>query len=80
PNNAVVVVSGDVDPAQVKTLAEKYYGPIRSHTLPERRPQNEPAQMGVRRVFVKAPAENPNVMLVWRAPRLSDVEKDDDVY
>lgn len=80
PNNAVVVVSGDVDPAQVKQLAETYYGPLKPHALPDRRPQNEPAQLGVRRVFVKAPAENPHVMLAWRAPRLTDVEKDDDVY
>ncbi|BDD91424.1 pitrilysin family protein [Pandoraea sp. XJJ-1] len=80
PNNAVVVVSGDVDPAQVKQLAETYYGSLKPHALPDRRPQNEPAQLGVRRVFVKAPAENPHVMLAWRAPRLTDVEKDDDVY
>lgn len=80
PNNAVVVVSGDVDAAQVKQLAEKYYGPLQQRALPDRRPQNEPAQLGVRRIFVKAPAENPSVMLAWRAPRLTDVEKDDDVY
>lgn len=74
PNNAVVVVSGDVDPAQVKQLAETYYGSLKPHALPDRRPQNEPAQLGVRRVFVKAPAENPRDARVACA-RLTDVER-----
>lgn len=80
PSNAVIVISGDVDTKQVQQWAQQYYGSIPNHALPERRPQNEPAQMGVRRVFVKAPAENPYVLLAWRAPRLTDIEKDDDVY
>ncbi|GAB3628640.1 M16 family metallopeptidase [Pandoraea terrae] len=80
PNNAVVVVSGDVDPKQVKAWAEQYYGPIPGHALPERRPQEEPAQTGVRRVSVKAPAELPYLVMAYRAPQLHDVQKDDDVY
>lgn len=80
PNNAVVVVCGDVDPAQVKQWAEKYFGGIPARPLPQRRPQTEPAQLGERRISVKAPAENPYVALAFRAPRLKDVAADDDVY
>jgi zinc protease len=80
PNNATMVVTGDVDAQQVKTLAEKYFGKIATKSIPVTRPQNEPLQQGVRRITVKAPAENPYVALAFKAPTLRDVEKDDDVH
>ena len=80
PNNAVVVIAGDVDPQQVLKLAEKYFGPIPPKTLPKTKPQQEPAQIGIRRVNVKAPAENPFLMMAYKVPRLLDVEKDEDPY
>jgi zinc protease len=80
PNNATMVVSGDVDANAVKALAEKYFGKIKAKTLPVTRPQIEPEQRGVRRVTVKAPAENPYVVLAFKAPTLRNVEKDEDVY
>lgn len=80
PNNAIMVVTGDVDAQQVRTMAEKYFGKIPVKTLPVSKPQNEPAQNGLRRVVVKAPAENPYVVLAFKVPTLRDVEKDDDVH
>jgi zinc protease len=80
PNNATMVVSGDVDARQVHALAEKYFGKIPAKRLPIRKPQDEPPQRGVRRVSVKAPAENPYVSLAFKVPTLRDVEKDQDVY
>jgi zinc protease len=80
PNNATLVVSGDVDARQVYALAEKHFGKIPRKPLPLRKPQDEPAQRGVRRVTVKAPAENPYVALAFKVPTLRDVEKDQDVY
>lgn len=80
PNNAYVVVVGDVDHREVFRLAQKYYGPHRAQTLPERKPQNEPEQAGIRRVSVKAPAELPYLAMAWKAPKLRDVQKDRDPY
>ncbi|MCS6763946.1 MAG: insulinase family protein [Candidatus Protistobacter heckmanni] len=80
PNNAVMVIAGDVDPQEVNRLAERYYGRIKPHELPVRKPQIEPEQRGARRVTVKAPAENPSVVLAFKAPRLSNVDSDDDAY
>ncbi|MEY5002366.1 MAG: hypothetical protein RL678_175 [Pseudomonadota bacterium] len=80
PNNAVVVIAGDVDPQHVLKLAEKYFGPIPPKTLPKTKPQQEPPQLGIRRVSVKAPAENSFLMMAYKVPRLLDVEKDDDPY
>lgn len=80
PNNAVVVIAGDVDPKQVLKLAEKYFGKIPPKTLPKTKPQEEPKQIGIRRVTVKAPAENPYLMMAYKVPKLLDVEKDDEPF
>ncbi len=80
PNNATLVVSGDVDAKQVFALAKKYYGSIPSKTLAVTRPQQEPLQTGIKRVTVKAPAENPYLILAWKVPKLNDVEKDDEPF
>jgi len=80
PNNATLVVSGDVSAQKVVALAEKYFGPIPSKTIVRGKPQNEPEQHGLRRVTVKAPAENPYVILAFKVPTLREVEKDQDVY
>ena len=80
PNNAYVVVVGDVDYREVFRLARKYYGPHKSHALPDRKPQNEPEQAGIRRVSVKAPARLPYLSMAWKVPKLRDINKDRDPY
>ncbi|KIF80022.1 M16 family metallopeptidase [Noviherbaspirillum autotrophicum] len=80
PNNATMVVTGDVDAKQVFALAEKHFGKIARKPLPTTKPQIEPEQHGIRRVTVKAPAENPYVVLAFRAPTLRDVDKDVDSH
>jgi zinc protease len=80
PNNAVLVVVGDVEPREVFALAEKHFGPIAARPLPARKPQDEPAQRGIRRVTVKAPAELPYVVMAFRAPPLRDAERDWEPY
>ncbi|CAN5338090.1 pitrilysin family protein [soil metagenome] len=80
PNNATMVVSGDVNAKQVLALAEKYFGSIPAKKRPISKPQIEPLQKGIKRVTVKAPAENPYVVLGFKVPTLRDVEKDDEVH
>lgn len=76
PNNAVLIVSGDVKFEEVVKLAKQTYGVHKAKKLPERKAQDEPPQIGVRRVVVKAPAELPYVVMGFRVPRLTDIEKD----
>ena len=76
PNNAFVVVVGDVKAKEVIALAEKYYGPIKARPLPGRKPQLEPEQRGVRRLVVKAPAELPYLLMGWKCPVLRDTASD----
>lgn len=76
PRNAFVVVVGDVTADEVFALAQKYYGRMKAKPLPERKPQLEPEQRGVRRVVVKAPAELPYLVMGWKCPVLRDVDQD----
>lgn len=80
PNNAYVVVVGDVDHRQVFRLAEQTYGRHKARALPVRKPQNEPPQAGIRRVTVQAPAELPYLLMAWRTPRLIDLDHDRDPF
>ena len=74
PANAVVVVAGDVDVAQVRQLAEKYYGGIPARALPARKPREEPSQVGARRLDFKAPAEQAYVSLAFKVPSLQSLD------
>jgi len=80
PNNATMVISGDVDPKQVYALAQKHFGKIPRKDVPVTKPQTEPPQRGIKRVTVKAPAENPYVVLAFKVPALRDVEKDNESH
>ncbi len=80
PNNATLVVVGDVDHEKVFRLAKKYYGGIRSSSLPERKPQKEPVQKGMKIVHVEAPANLPYLMMGYHVPVITDAEKDWEPY
>ena len=76
PNNATLVVAGDVNADAVIALATKYFGPLASHTLPTRKPQVEPVQVGIKRLIVKAPAKVPYLVMAYHAPALRDWQQD----
>ncbi len=80
PNNAYVVISGDVDHKEVFALAQKHYGPLAGRPLPPRKAQVEPRQEGPRRITVKAPAELPVLIMGYKAPILRDIDKDSEPY
>lgn len=70
PNNATLVVSGDVDPLQVKTWAEKYFGVLQPSDITPPKPRREVEQMGERRITVKAPAKVPYLLMGYKVPVL----------
>lgn len=56
PNNAILIVAGDVEPQEVRELAETYYGVIPANPdLPERIRPQEPRQMAERRMTFEDP-------------------------
>lgn len=80
PNNATLVVVGDVDGAEVFALAKQYFGHIKEKTLPPRKPQVEPVQLGARRIEVKAPAKLPYVQMGVPVPTLVNPMHDWEPY
>ena len=80
PNNATLVVVGDVAPEEVYKLAAQYFGPLKRKTLPRRRITEEPVQLGPQQLTVRAPAELPYVLMAYRAPVLRDPDKEWEPY
>lgn len=80
PNNATVVVVGDVQTQEVYLLAKQYFGKLKPKVLPVRKPQVEPIQIGERRVNVKAPAKLPYLLMGYHVPPLLDPETDWEPY
>ena len=69
PNNAVLIVSGDVTADQVRALAEKYYGPVPAKTLPQRVRPAEPPHRAPREVVLRdARVDQPGWNRRWLAP------------
>ena len=67
PNNATMLFVGDVTPAQVFMLAEKYLEPIPAQPRPEPVRTIEPPQTGERRVTVRRPAPVPLLQMAFHA-------------
>jgi zinc protease len=80
PNNATLVVAGDVKADDVVALAKHYFGSLPARALPVRKPQVEPPQIGGKRIIVKAPAQVPYLLMAWHAPTLRDWDKDSAPY
>jgi zinc protease len=77
PNNAVLVVAGDINPDQTKAWVEKYYGSIPKGTKAIPRPaDNEPQQTAERRVNFYDNVQLPAVILAYHSPKMGT----DDYY
>ncbi len=80
PNNAILVVVGDVEPQAVLKLAEEHYGKIPPRLLPLRKAPVEAAQRGIKRLTVKAPAQLPYLLMGYHAPALKRPDADWEPY
>lgn len=70
PNNAVLIVAGDVEPDEVRALAEKHYGVLEPTVdLPVRARPQEPPQLSERRLsFTDARVAQPYISRTYLAP------------
>ncbi|HHM06165.1 MAG TPA: insulinase family protein, partial [Gammaproteobacteria bacterium] len=80
PNNAVLVVVGDVDPDHVLALARKHFGALKPSPLPVLKPRGEIPQQGERRIIVRAPAELPYLVMGYKVPVLKSAAEDWEPY
>jgi len=72
PNNAVLIVVGDFDPATTLNLIRKYYGSIPASPAPPPVSTVEPPQVGIKSVLVRKEAQAPSFQVVWHAPSAKD--------
>lgn len=80
PNNATLVVVGDVKADEVYKLAKQHFGKLKPKVLPVRKPQVEPQQIGERRIVVKAPAKLPYLLMGYHVPALTNPDTDWEPY
>ncbi|MBI5142026.1 MAG: insulinase family protein [Nitrospirae bacterium] len=72
PNNAVIIVIGDVDAKKIISDIRVSYGHIPKSAGVERMSMNEPPQNGERRVFVKKEAQLPYIASIYKMPSFPD--------
>lgn len=80
PNNATLVVVGDVEPKAVFELAEKYFAGLKPSEIKPIKPQTEINQVGVRQVTIKLPAKLPYILMGYKVPSLKTAEQESEAY
>jgi predicted Zn-dependent peptidase len=77
PGNMVMGIVGDVDPANVQRLAERYFGPIPAKPLPPEIRTGEPPQLGPKTVVLLANSANAQPYLLIAYKRPNETHRDD---
>lgn len=80
PNNATLVVVGDVKPQDVLSLAKKEFGPLRTSIHFKRTAQKEPPALGKKTVIIRTRAEVPMLMQGYTVPSVPNASNSDDPY
>ncbi len=77
PANITMAIVGDVNPAEARRLAERYFGPLQKRPLPPLVHTKEPLQDGPKRVLVDSPSQ-PLLVIGYKRP--DEYDKDDPVF
>jgi len=80
PNNATLVVVGDVQAAEVFKLAEKYFGDIPSVDFKAVKKRQQIPQLGIKRSVIKQTAKLPYLLMGYKVPVLNSVSDDKEIY
>ena len=80
PNNATLIVVGDVKAAEVFSMAEEYFGGIEPSEIKQLKPRKEARQLGTRRIEVKLPAKLSFLVMGYKVPSLNTAADDQEVY
>ncbi len=72
PNNAVVIVVGDVDPEDILLKIKEYFGKIQKGPAIKEAKAGEDTQYGEKRIYVKKEAELPYILSAYKVPDIRD--------
>jgi zinc protease len=74
PNNATLVVVGDVKPDEVKALAERFFGPIPRRDVPPSKKPLELAEPGERQITLHVQTQMPSLIYGFNVPSLATTD------
>jgi zinc protease len=80
PDNAILVVVGDVQPPEVLALAKTYFEPIPASEKANYRQRPEPEQKGITRLNLNVPAKQPILLMGYKSPAMVDVKEPWEAY
>jgi len=80
PNNAVVVVAGDVNAEETQQLVQKYFGALKTKNLPHRPAPQLAPPAGERRLNLQLAVQVPTLYMGWNVPSLATATDDEDFY
>ena len=72
PNNATLIVVGDVEAEAVFAMAKKYFAGFEKSEIAAPKPRTEVKQLGMRSIVVKAPAKLPSLRMGYKTPGILD--------
>lgn len=70
PNNAIIMLAGDINSQKSIELFDKYYSGIKKRRIPSDRPTVEPEQNGEKRVYFHKKSELHNFITGYRIPAI----------
>jgi len=80
PNNAVMVIVGNVEPKTVLSLIKKYFSSIKKRKIPHNIPQVMTNNFGAQRKNIVIPKARPRVYIGYNIPRILDTLDEKDAY
>lgn len=80
PNNAILIIVGDVDSENALLQVQKYFGDIPARKTPPRNDVLEFDRIGYRHMELNLPVQVPNLYMAWNVPSLVTAKNPQDAY
>ncbi|RFA30175.1 peptidase M16 [Alkalilimnicola ehrlichii] len=80
PDNAILIVVGDVEPEAVRDLAAEYFGDVPARDIAPPKPSHDIPAPGERRIAVRIPAEVPVIVMGYQVPSGATADEEWETY
>ena len=80
PNNATLIIVGDVNHSEALQQVQKYFGDIPKRPTPQRNDVTEFDRVGYRHMEVALPVQVPNLLMAWNTRSLPTAKNPQDAY
>lgn len=80
PNNAILVIVGDVKSSEAVAQVQRYFGDIPSQALPTRPSVTEPKTLARRHLDLSMSVQTSNLYMAWNVPSLNTAQTPEDAF